>query len=284
MPLVSVIIPVYNASSTLDRCVHSLLTNLFKDFEVIIIDDGSKDNSLHLAQVWAKRDSRIRILIEENLGVSHARNYGITKSKGQYIVFVDSDDFVKETYLSHLIQYTDYDLACVGIDRYNDDNREIENSITHFSDCTFNLSDDKAEKYIIDNDLLAVGYVSAKLYKKAIIDKFGLRFNENIQNHEDHLFYLDYFSHCNQIAINHHADYHWCFHRASQSLSHSKPDYRSLFIAGKEFIDRFDFLFNQFNIKDSSYQHRILNEYGVGSLRAVIYYLILLNKSAPVKS
>lgn len=93
-PKISVIVPVYNAASTIRRCVDSIIAQTFTDFECILINDGSKDNSAEICGTYASIDSRIRVFHQENSGPSAARNYGLSLAKGDYVVFQDSDDYL----------------------------------------------------------------------------------------------------------------------------------------------------------------------------------------------
>lgn len=93
-PYISVIIPVYNAEATLNKCVDSVLMQQFADFEVILVDDGSKDGSLQICEEYARRDSRVTVIHKENGGVSSARNRGLEIAKGKWVTFVDSDDYL----------------------------------------------------------------------------------------------------------------------------------------------------------------------------------------------
>ena len=99
MPKISVIVPVYKAEAYLHRCVGSLLTQTFTDFEVLLVDDGSPDRSGAICDEYARRDSRVRVFHKENGGVSSARNYGISKAEGLWLLFVDSDDWCNENYI-----------------------------------------------------------------------------------------------------------------------------------------------------------------------------------------
>ena len=101
---VSVIIPVYNAEQYLKRCLDSVLAQTYQDFEIICIDDGSTDNSGAICDEYAKKDSRIRILRKENGGVSSARNAGLNIAEGEYITFIDSDDYVDTDYMQTLYE------------------------------------------------------------------------------------------------------------------------------------------------------------------------------------
>lgn len=102
-PLVSVIIPVYNVAKLLERCVDSVLAQTYANLEVILIDDGSTDMSGAFCDVYAKRDSRIRVIHQQNAGLSAARNAGLKIAKGQYVTFVDSDDAVRPRLIEHLL-------------------------------------------------------------------------------------------------------------------------------------------------------------------------------------
>ena len=100
IPKISVIIPVYNAEKTLHRCIDSILAQTFSDFEVLLIDDGSKDKSGEICDEYARKDSRIKVCHKENGGVSSARNMGLDNAKGEWITFVDADDYIASDFLS----------------------------------------------------------------------------------------------------------------------------------------------------------------------------------------
>ena len=93
-PLISVIVPVYKAEQYLDRCVQSIVDQTYKNLEIILVDDGSPDNCPAMCDAWAEKDSRVRVIHKENGGVASARNVGLDNAVGQYISFVDSDDWI----------------------------------------------------------------------------------------------------------------------------------------------------------------------------------------------
>ena len=95
-PIISIIVPVYNVEEYLQRCIDSILNQRFKDFELILINDGSTDNSLKICKEYSLSDSRVKVINKENGGLSSARNAGINIAKGKYIGFVDSDDWINE--------------------------------------------------------------------------------------------------------------------------------------------------------------------------------------------
>lgn len=107
MPKISVIVPVYNTEQYLPRCIDSILAQTFTDFELLLIDDGSKDSSGKICDESAAKDSRIRVFHKENGGVSSARNMGLNNAQGEWITFVDSDDYLIEHSGFNLLARTD---------------------------------------------------------------------------------------------------------------------------------------------------------------------------------
>jgi glycosyltransferase involved in cell wall biosynthesis len=95
MNKISIIVPVYNSENTLDRCIQSILAQTWKDFELILTDDGSDDSSLAICRRYAENDSRVKVFRQSHAGASAARNTGIRHSSGEYLMFVDADDFIE---------------------------------------------------------------------------------------------------------------------------------------------------------------------------------------------
>ena len=114
-PTISVIIPVYNAASFVGRCIKSVLSQTYCDWQMILVDDGSKDNSLEICQIYAASDSRLQIIHQENAGAGAARNAGLAKAIGKYIVFIDSDDYVDKEYFSLLANH-DEDVVFIDVE------------------------------------------------------------------------------------------------------------------------------------------------------------------------
>lgn len=105
--MISVIVPVYNRENKIRRCVDSIRKQTYQDLEIILVDDGSKDDSLQVCRQMHEEDSRIKVLHQENAGVSAARNYGMANATGEYIAFVDSDDMIPENYYASMIEVAD---------------------------------------------------------------------------------------------------------------------------------------------------------------------------------
>lgn len=103
-PKISVIVPVYNVEKYLRRCIDSILAQTFSDFELLLIDDGSKDRSGDICDEYALKDQRIKVFHNSNQGASAARNFGLSKAKGEYVSFIDSDDWMESTYYEDFLE------------------------------------------------------------------------------------------------------------------------------------------------------------------------------------
>lgn len=182
MPLISVIVPVYNTEKYLRRCIDSILTQTFSDFEILLVDDGSTDSSGAICDEYAKKDQRVRVFHKENGGVSSARNLGLDKAKGEWIAFVDSDDEIKEESLEKgCIDSCAEDLI-IGVIR--DCTNEIQQGFP--AGCYSQIEWKKL--YANNIGHLAWGSVWGKLFKSSLIG--DVRFDTNMFLGEDELFLL----------------------------------------------------------------------------------------------
>ncbi|HDT8050800.1 TPA: glycosyltransferase, partial [Enterococcus faecalis] len=169
MPKISIIVPVYNVEKYLEKCVRSILAQTFTDFELILVDDGSPDSSGAMCDQFAEQDQRVKVIHKENGGLSDARNAGIEIATGEYLGFVDSDDYIAddmyETLYNQIVTY-EAELATVGmIDVY--ENRESR--LTDKKEIKI-LSQNEAIQAVLDStDVYA--YAVNKLYKKELFNK-----------------------------------------------------------------------------------------------------------------
>lgn len=185
---VSIIMPVYNASKYLYDSIDSILKQSFSDFELIIINDGSIDNSLDIINNFIKKDNRISVFTIKNAGVSNARNIGLDHAKGEYILFVDSDDTVDSDFIKYMYDsISTSDLAICGYYNYFTD-RKIP---IVFNSKISNIND--LQLAILTNNIIG-GFCCNKMFKRKIIYKYNLRFNTNIFICEDLLFVFQYIS------------------------------------------------------------------------------------------
>lgn len=195
IPKISIIVPVYNVESYIRQCINTIISQTFINWELILIDDGSPDNSGKICDEYAVKDSRIKVVHKYNSGVGASRNLGIDISTGEYVVFVDSDDFCTESYLDNFIQglikYPKSDLIIQGLYLYDD--KII--SKRFFSESYYN----NVVSAIIDNKLFSYGGPYCKLFKKEILQKYSIRFATNYSFGEDTIFFLRYLSHVQDL-------------------------------------------------------------------------------------
>lgn len=185
-PKISVIVPVYNVERYLPRCLDSILAQTFTDFELLLIDDGSKDNSGHICDEYAKVDNRIRVFHNENRGVSSARNTGLDNACGEWITFIDSDDYVEDNFLEKLFQSTNSDLKISGYTSFGCYNEEKIYCTTFISKNEIGMC---LSKFLNDH-IFRVPW--AKLFRLNIINNNKLRFDTNLKICEDTIFVQQY--------------------------------------------------------------------------------------------
>ncbi|MFA9189949.1 glycosyltransferase [Flavobacterium sp. FZUC8N2.13] len=232
--LISVIIPVFNAEIYLSHCLNSIHQQDFKDFEVLIVNDGSTDSSLTIVQHYVEKDSRFVVHEQLNQGVSAARNNALSKASGDFIVFVDADDWLEAEYLSTLLNTmtdNEADLVCCGYYDYSIYATRLP--INDFKGKTTVLKTDEM-MYALLNGTAGVPW--AKLYRKAIIDKFGIRFNNQVKMSEDLVFNLEYVSCCENIIINKYHGYNYNRLHSTSVSSKVNPDYLSSYEISNELM------------------------------------------------
>lgn len=209
--LISLICPVYNCEAFLPYCIDAIISQTYKNWELIIIDDGSQDNSLAICHNYAKQDSRIRVLHQEHKGVSAARNYGLETFKGNYILFVDSDDFIEPEHLLNMYDNAkiyDADLSIGSMQVFDVEiGRDITNKYFQKAKTTgVFLSKEKALEYMIYRNGYG-GEIAAKLFKSSLIQ--NLKFDETESIGEDFTFNRQALHIANKIIFIKDFSYHY---------------------------------------------------------------------------
>ncbi len=258
MSEISVIIPVYNTEKYLPRCIDSLLKQTFTDYEVILIDDGSTDNSLAVCQSYAAMDSRIIIIQSKHLGVGAVRNLGLDNAKGKYIMFCDSDDYVEPEWIEEL-------------------HKAAANHPDSLCNCEYALTKPSAD--IVDHKTLPgltksqviekkaffpllfygqVLHLWTRIFRKDIIKENNLRFHELSTEGEDMIFICDYLRFCNDFYFIHKCLYYWADNdsasitRGFSAYYYYYYDMKEIYLARKEHIapefmqDFYDYSFERF--------------------------------------
>lgn len=256
MAIISVIVPVFNSESTLSRCVDSILKQSFNDFELILVNDGSTDNSAKICEEYAKLDTRVVVINKENGGVSSARNFGIERSNGKFILFCDSDDYVEKQWIEDL---------------YNMLSDKVSMAVCTYCGIEDNISDD-AERIFYDHsnvwEIIKNKYLHVpcnKIFDATIIKKHDLKFNENYSYAEDTLFCLDYFEKLEKVGVlvNKQPMYRQCI--KPNSLSRRRHIDKYWEVISKAY-DKIDLLLKKYDVNKMD----IKNEYSKMYLTSMI--------------
>lgn len=225
MKCVSIIVPVYNSEKFINRCVKSILNQTFKNFELLLIDDGSSDNSGVICDEYADKDNRIRVLHKENTGVSDTRNVGLKEAKGDYILFVDSDDYIKSNMLEKLteraIKYGSDIVMCNYVIE-KDGNKVV-------ADMKYDEVYDGSDR--VKNGLLYLYYTDKhiglyslcnKLIKKTIYSTNCTLFDTSLKRGEDAWFIFQCLENCCRVDFIPEAFYYYC--QNDNSIMHKTYD------------------------------------------------------------
>ncbi len=193
-PKLSLIIPIYNTESYLPRCVDSILSQSYTDFELLLVDDGSTDNSGAICEEYAQKDTRIKVFHRENGGICAARNTGLDNAQGEWIYLVDSDDELIPEGLQTLVDCIseDMDMVMGGYEQYDLDGHLIETEKDH---TTLTLSKRDSLLVLFPEHSIHysyLGYVWIRLFRNRIIQECSLRFDTTIRIKEDILFVTQY--------------------------------------------------------------------------------------------
>ena len=224
-PTVSIIVPVYNAEKTIGRCIDSILGQQYTDFELLLVDDGSKDGSGAICDSYALADSRVQVIHKENTGVSDTRNIGISRAAGVYLQFLDSDDWITPDATKLLVETArDHDCDLVISDFYRVVGERVsrkgdidEDRVLTREEYAAHMMEQPADFYY--------GVLWNKLYRRDIVESHRLRMDPELSWCEDFMFNLEYIRHAQRFYALQVPIYYYVKTKgslASQSLSISK--------------------------------------------------------------
>lgn len=205
--LISVIVPVYNMEAYLHTSIESLLQQSFRDFEILLIDDGSKDSSGAICNQYARQDSRIRVIHKPNGGLSTARNTGVELAQGEYLTFCDPDDWVDPDYLQQFVDagLDERTMPVTGILQHRASQSDRKLTVP-----AMEVSGAECAKAIVTMRRCDVlGFTVNKLLVTRIIKDHNIRFIEGLSHREDEIFILEYIRHISRIVINERTPYHY---------------------------------------------------------------------------
>lgn len=201
---ISIIVPIYNCEKYLEKCLDSILKQTYSNWELILVDDGSSDNSYNICSMYADKDRRISVFTQKNAGAGVARNYGIEKSTGEYLMFCDSDDFLYSGALDRFVEVAQKRNSDLIISGYNEFRYENDKII-------FCKKNEAIEREIISPIEARIMYITlyknylnqapwAKIYKASIIKENNVRFSE-LKRCQDIVFNIKYYEYVNKVSI-----------------------------------------------------------------------------------
>ena len=255
---ISIVIPVYNVSKYLRECLDSVINQKYQNIEIILVDDGSKDNSGIICDEYSNKDKRIKVIHKENGGVSSARNMGIDNATGKYVCFVDSDDIVHPDYIKKLVDNLDKDVLSVcKIEEFNN---------------SFSFSIDNDKKIELDRKnfvelcrLYLLNTPGCKLFNLDIVKKNKIFFDTKLSLGEDLLFNLDYLKYIEKVVI---IDQNLYYYRKSGNNTLSNTYYSNMLDIQLLLFDRFTEFFENIQMNNKGYF--IYNSSKFGILRIII--------------
>ncbi len=200
-PEISVIVPVYNGEKWIEQCINGVLSQTYTDWELIVVDDGSNDETFHklenILQVFHHNSRIINVIHKENGGVSSARNIGIEHAQGEYIAFIDVDDEIEPTYLENLIKGLGYDMVITG---FSYDKFQQNPPIDHGQKFDSKEQISSYLNYLLNTDHFCFPW--ARMFKTSIIRNNNVRFDTKMRFAEDHVFNWTYMCYIQSLYID----------------------------------------------------------------------------------
>lgn len=268
-PLISVIVPIFNAQQYMEKCIDSILKQTYEKLEIILVDDGSTDSSLSICQEYAQKDDRIIVISKSNGGVSSARNVGINIAKGKYIAFVDSDDWIEHSSFEFLLNTSKEFNADVVIHPmiFESPNRQFTSNVSE-EIITF----DKVEaicEVLLERKF--GGHFPNKFFKRELFPQNI--FDEEVHVYEDLLAIVNIFMRCNKVIYINKYFYHYRMNNESAMHQPYNNKYLTIRIAAKKiedlvkknFADKTEYtnllkIRINYNICNKAYQQRYYNK------------------------
>lgn len=210
-PLVSVIIPVFNSEQYLCRCIDSIINQTYKNLEIVLVDDGATDGSPTICEGYRQKDSRILTIHKKNNGVSSARNVGLDLANGEFISFVDSDDYIDEECIAKAVMHIGVsDICCYSLTQVFKNDNELQEAT--FCDYVLQFTNIEVYEFVYRH----WQPFCACLYRKSLIEMIGLRYKESVHYGEDRIFFLTYILHVRSLIY---IPYHLYYYNIGLNIS-----------------------------------------------------------------
>lgn len=244
---ISIVVSIYNSEEYLEECINSIINQTYKNLEIILIDDGSTDNSIKIAKMYELLDKRIKLLIQKNSGVSAARNLGIKNSTGEFLTFVDSDDWIDLDMYEKMISKinNNYDSVICSFQKEYENRIEYEELLFRKEEVL--CGEDMYNKLLLNmisrldkNENTIMGAVWRCIFKREIVSKNNILFDTEMSFAEDLIFCLRYFKNCNEIYIYNEHLYHYRFNNKSIINSYNENLWEKHLLINKKIYEIFD--------------------------------------------
>lgn len=219
-PAISIIVPIYNMEKLMRRCIDSILVQTFTDFECLLIDDGSTDGSLDICDEYEKKDSRIRVYHKPNGGLSDARNYGIERAQGKYIIFADPDDWVDAKGLDQLYNTAEHEEADMTICDFYSEDEYVRKKYTQ------KPSSLDSKSVLIELFKNIRGFTWNKLIRRELYQKYNVKNPVGIYGCEDQYVMASFLLHDIKIAYCPVAYYHYMYNSSSLTRFYDEKTYK----------------------------------------------------------
>lgn len=273
-PFISIVIPVYNVEKYINRCIDSVLDQSYANWELLLIDDGSSDDSGKICDSYSTKDDRIRTIHKPNGGVSSARNLGIEQASGDFITFIDSDDWISSRYIADFVRCNPQRKSIVVSGLITKTPSEEYVSFQYVDECMMNGV--TACDLIVQYNLFRDGGPCCKLFDLQLIKAFRLNFRTDLSYHEDHIFVYSYYLLIDNIILSGFCGYYYMYYGkdSNNSLSRiGKLQVQKLFDASDCFLSIIPKLFVKFKISDEKYKAEVLTRTGYSQRILAIYNL-----------
>lgn len=246
-PKISIIVPVYNAEKYLNRCLDSIVNQKFIDWECVLIDDGSSDNSGIICDDYAQKDKRFKTIHKRNEGPSIARNEGIKNAIGKYLCFIDSDDWVDSLYLQQLFENAIENEPALIISGFIKEDIKGPSKHEHKEEL---YTEESFHKMFEERKFCFEGYPFGKLYNKELINNYNIEFNPYVKFSEDLIFNLDYILCVKRIKFISGTAYHYMNDNPS-SLIKSYHSFESEYAGYRAYANVTDLLEKKYSMTSS---------------------------------
>lgn len=254
MPRISVVIPVHNSQDYLPICLDSLLNQTFTDFEVLLMENFSTDNTYQVAENYTKKDSRIRLFKLDKKGLCNARNEGIKRAIGDYIIFMDNDDIVSKDHLEELyncVNNTNCNMGIAPFAQYYSD-KKIKHKKYKFKAGIYE-KDDK-------NILITERVCWSRIYSRELINKYNVTFKDEVQNVEDFPFYVEMLLISDNVCVTDKSCYFYRQGRKGQASRGTTIDSLKKNFFAMEMVEDLLKKYNQYNVFKDYYNYEFVKE------------------------